>query len=193
MLLLTIRPDVNVPIDKKTGVPVDYVEARVNALIEKLEKDKIKIIIPTPALSEVLIDAGKDMYSLMENIQKNSAFRIISFDNLAAVELAAMTYNAKKKGDKRSGVKTTWAEIKFDRQIVAIAKVHNATTIYSDDDNLQSFAEQANINVIKLADLPIPAKKRQTSFLFNKRESFDFQDENLKNQKDNDQQEKKTE
>lgn len=177
MLLLTIRPDVNAPVDVKTGKPVDYVEARVNTLLAKIEKEKTKIIIPTPVLSEVLMDAGKDMDSLIHQIQKNSSFRIIPFDTLAAVELAAMTFDAKKSGDKRAGSEETWAKVKFDRQIVAIAKVHNATAIYSDDVNLIKFAEKANINVIRLADLPVPDNVKQISFLETNKEKHEQKEE----------------
>lgn len=165
MLLLTFRPDVDAPIDKKTGKRVDYVEARVNTLLETLEKQKTKIIIPTPALSEVLIDAGKDMIALLQDIQKNSVFQIIPFDTLAAAELAAITFDAKISGDKKSGSIETWAKIKFDRQIVAIAKVHKATAIYSDDEGLAKFAQKANIDVIRLVDLPFPDSARQLSLL----------------------------
>ncbi len=165
MLLLTIRPTIDAPLDEKTGKPVDYIEERINGLLEKIEKQKNKIIIPSPVLSEVLTDAGNGMSSLVQKIQKNSIFRIIPFDTLAAVELAAMTYDAKKKGDKKSGSSETWAKVKFDRQIVAIAKVHGATAIYSDDNNLLKFAEKANINVIKLVDIPIPENAKQVSFL----------------------------
>lgn len=165
MLLLTIRPDVDVPIDEKTGKPVDYVEARVNTLLETLEKQKTKIIIPTPALSEVLIDAGNDMASLLQDIQKNSTFQIKPFDTLAAAELAAITFDAKISGDKKSGSNETWAKIKFDRQIVAIAKVHKATAIYSDDKGLAKFAKKTNIDVVKLVDLPFPDSAKQLSLL----------------------------
>lgn len=165
MLLLTIRPSVNAPVDKKTGKPVEYVAERTNALLAKLEKQKVKIIIPTPVLSEVLIDAGKEMGSLIQSIQKNPIFQIMPFDILAAAELAAMTYDAKKRGDKKSGSSETWAKIKFDRQIIAIAKVHNATAIYSDDVNLSKFAEKIDIDIVRLIDIPIPESAKQLPLL----------------------------
>jgi predicted nucleic acid-binding protein len=159
MLLLAIKPHlIKPPIDEKTEAPVEEVEARVNALIEKIEKDKAHIIIPAPALSEVLIDAGNDIASIMQIIQKNAVFHIEPFDMKAAIELALMTISARKRKDKRSGVHATWAEVKFDYQIVAIAKVNNVTAIYSDDKNLKAFAEKFNIETIKISDLPIPQK-----------------------------------
>ncbi|MDA2934247.1 hypothetical protein MYX82_07875, partial [Acidobacteria bacterium AH-259-D05] len=46
--------------------------------------------------------------------------------------------------------------VKFDRQIVAIAKVENAHTIYSDDDHLKSYGEKVGIKVVSVSDLPLP-------------------------------------
>jgi hypothetical protein len=98
--------------------------------------DTPEIIIPTPALSELLVRAGDDMQSLVNMLQKSAVFHIVPFDTLAAIEVAAMTQRAIDNGDKRGGVDCSWAKIKYDRQIIAIAKVHRATAIYSDDDDI---------------------------------------------------------
>jgi hypothetical protein len=50
-------------------------------------------------------------------------FYVVPFDTLAAIELAVMTRNALAAGDKRAGSKESWAKVKFDRQIAAIARV----------------------------------------------------------------------
>jgi hypothetical protein len=160
MMLLLMRPDVNAPPDPITSLPVENAEARISALIEDLEKQKTKILIPTPALSELLVRAGDDTPSLISIIQKNSVFRIVPFDTLAAIEVSAMTRQAIDDGDKRGGVvDSTWAKVKYDRQIIAIAKVHRATTIYSDDNHIHSHCKDTQINVIRLSDIPVPQKK----------------------------------
>ncbi len=167
MMLLAIHPErIKPPINEKTGKPVEYVEARITALISQLEKAKTKIIFPSPALSELLVDSGDDMQAIVENIQKKSVFRIEPFDTLAAIETAIMTHEALGKGDKRAGIKATWAKIKYDRQIVAIAKVHHATAIYSDDSHIRKIAEQENIKVIGIADLPSLTEEQQFKFDF---------------------------
>jgi predicted nucleic acid-binding protein len=161
MMLLVIRPDVNPPIDTNTKLPVEYVEARISGLIELLENRRDKIILPTPVLSEILIRAGEDAQSIVNTIQKSPVFRIIPFDTLAAIEVAAMTRKAINDGNKRGGVDCSWAKVKYDRQIIAIAKVHRATVIYSDDEDIRTHAEANNIQVVGIADLPIPQDVRQ--------------------------------
>ena len=78
-----------------------------------------------------------------------------------------MTAAARRSaGGIRAGSTESMAKIKFDRQIVAIAKVVGATTIYSDDKNLLNFAKANNIATVKLAELPLPPEDRQQSITF---------------------------
>jgi hypothetical protein len=43
---------------------------------------------------------------------------------------------------------------------VAVAKVNNATAIYSDDNGLATFASQMGIDCIHSWDLPLPKAKQ---------------------------------
>jgi hypothetical protein len=97
----------------------------------------------------------------VEHLQKYSVFRIEPFDTKAAIEVAAMTRAALDSGKKRGQSSASWAKVKFDRQIVAIAKVAGATTIYSDDKDLVPLAKAAKIEVIGIADLPLPPEDAQ--------------------------------
>jgi len=166
MMLLAIKPNVNPPIDEATGKPVENAEARINGLIETLEKEKTKIIIPAPALSELLVRAGTDIQSIIDRIRENSVFRIEPFDTRAAIEVALMARQAIDGGSKRAHQNSVWAKIKYDRQIVAVAKVNRATVIYSDDGHVRTLGDQNKIRVVRLVDLPIPDKDRQGTFKF---------------------------
>jgi hypothetical protein len=83
------------------------------------------------------------------------------FDSLAAIEAAVLTRAAIDAGNKRSGSESAWAKIKFDRQIIAIAKVARATAIYSDDADVRAIATAEDIAVIGLAELPVPPQSLQ--------------------------------
>jgi hypothetical protein len=80
---------------------------------------------------------------------------------MAAVELAAMELMATAKGAKRKPASpdTPWQKVKFDRQIVAISKLHGAHTIYSDDRDIRSIAEDIGIKVISCWELDLPVSK----------------------------------
>jgi predicted nucleic acid-binding protein len=160
-LLLMLRPGTPVPADSN-GIPIEKPKERIEYLLKRLDKAKTKIVIPTPALSEVLVRAGPAAsQQIIEQLQRYSVFRIEPFDTRAAIEVAAMTRDALDSGKKRGASVATWAKVKYDRQIVAIAKVCGATTIYSDDKDLQGLAKLAKIKAIGLADLPLPPESAQ--------------------------------
>jgi predicted nucleic acid-binding protein len=160
-LLLLLSPELSSPVDPMTNRRVEYAKERLDILLQELEKSRTKIIIPTPALSEVLVRASSAGPAYLDRLGSSAAFRIVAFDQRAAVEVAAMTRAAITAGDKRGGAEGTWAKIKYDRQIVAIAKVEGATIIYSDDAGVRTFAPQAGISVIRIAELPLPPEVAQ--------------------------------
>ena len=162
ILMLFFRPDVPVPTGKG-GARIDLPKERIEHLIQQLEKARTKIIVPTPVLSEILVRAGPAAsQEIVEKLNRFAVFRIESFDAKAAIEVAAMTRGAlASTGKKRGDATGPWAKIKYDRQIVAIAKVTRATTIYSDDDDIRTIATVENIPVVGLAELPLPDEARQ--------------------------------
>lgn len=161
-LSLLLRPGARAPLDPTTGVPVAYARERLEALVQALEKARTVVIIPAPVLSELLIRTGSAGPGIVNAIQRSAAFRVAAFDTRAAIELAQIT-NAllTTARDKRDAAASPWAKLKFDRQIVAIAKVQGATAVYSDDKELIAFAEANGIRCIRVADLPIPEAARQ--------------------------------
>ena len=165
MLMLLIRPESGCPLDSATGLPVDSVGERIAHLIEQHEKNKIRIGIPTPALSEVLVRTGSSAVQTVEKIKEFSIFEILPFDELSAIEVALMTRAAIDAGDKKSTSLEPWDKIKYDRQIVAIAKVRQASAVYSDDKGLRKFAERISLPVYGVGDLPLPPVKAQHEML----------------------------
>ena len=166
ILLPLLSPNVPAPNDPSTGKQVESYKERIDFLVQELEKNRTKIIVPTPALSEILVHADKAGPEYLNRIKQSSAFKIEPFDDRAAVEVALMTREALRLGDKRSGVKDTWAKVKFDRQIVAIAKVNGASVIYSDDDGVRAFAKLAGMTAISISELPLPTRLAQGELEF---------------------------
>ncbi len=79
---------------------------------------------------------------------------------MAAIELAAVEVEDRSKGDKRGGSIGIWTKIRFDRQIIAIARTNKAKRIYSDDLDLAKFATKLRIEVVPTWELPLPAAKQ---------------------------------
>ena len=155
VLSLLLNPNARPPSDK-SGNPVDHSQERLQFLVETLGKAREKIFIPTPALSEFLVLVGEDASEYLTELNNSAVFKVIDFDQRAAVEAANMTRGAIEQGKKRGGSSATWAKVKFDRQIVAIAIVERAHTIYSDDEDVKNFGNQMNLKVIGVGELPLP-------------------------------------
>jgi predicted nucleic acid-binding protein len=131
------------------------VDIRISHLVATLDKQKAKIIVPTPTLSEVLIGAADAAPAYLEILSKHSRFRVAPFGERAAVEAAARHREAIDRGDKKEG-SANWAKVKFDRQIVAIARVEGAERIYSNDDDINRLGARDGIEVIMLNQLKLP-------------------------------------
>ncbi|MCY3757581.1 MAG: hypothetical protein OXG96_07645, partial [Acidobacteria bacterium] len=54
-----------------------------------------------------------------------------------------------------------YQKVKFDRQIIAIAKVEGENTLYSNDVELNTFAERAGIRLVTIAKLDLPEESKQ--------------------------------
>jgi PIN domain len=138
------------------------VDVRIAHLVATLDKSKDDIVVPTPALSEVLIGAGDAAPAYLEILNKTARIRIAPFGSRAAVEAAARHREAIDARDKKEGSQT-WPKVKFDRQIVAIAKVENADCIYSNDADVVRLGQKDGIRVVMLDQLPDPPLSPQTS------------------------------
>lgn len=168
ILLPLLNPNVPGPKDPATGKLLEFCRERIDYLVEDLEKRRTKIIIPTPALSEALVHADKAASQYLEILRTSRSFKIEPFDERAAFEVAVMIRDALKPfGRKRRKLTAaTWAKVKFDRQIVAIAKVNGASVIYSDDKDVRTFAQHSHLIVIGLAELPMPPAESQPDLPF---------------------------
>ena len=142
--------------DPSTGEPIPDAMKRVELLIQTLSEAKEKVVIPTPALSEILVHAEQAVSGYLDILHKSSSFRIVPFDERAAIELAAITRDAINKGQYLIGSDATRATLKFDRQILAIARVEGETTVYSDDGHMSTLGSQIGIRVIPTHQLPLP-------------------------------------
>jgi predicted nucleic acid-binding protein len=164
VLTLLLHPKARPPLDPATKKPIERLPDRIEKLIEALESDNQRIIIPTPALSEFLVLAGNQASEYLDVINARHMFLVRPFDEMAAIELAAFESEQRASGTKRGGISAPWNKVKFDRQIVVIAKTNDAKRIYSDDDHVRAFATKMGIETISSWELTLPAAKQTEMF-----------------------------
>jgi len=172
VLLLALDPSTKPPLDPSTGAPLAKARERIEHLIDTLSSDKQTIIIPTPVLSEIMVYAGTAGPKWLQFFNSASVFRIVSFDQKAAIEAALSIRDSLDRGGIKidaSDSSVSRGKVKFDRQIVAIAKAEGANAIYSDDSDILKYAKSAGLRAYGSADLDLPPEDPQIP--------MDFKDE----------------
>jgi hypothetical protein len=158
-------PDAGPPIDPATQKPIHRLQDRIEELIQNLRADRENILIPAPALSEFLFMAGNDGPLYLAELDSDSVWQVAAFDQKAAIELAALNLDLKRKLSRTKAkvdeeTADTKAKMNFDKQIVAIAVANEVRTIYSDDKGVKNFAGHASVEVIPMWELPLPSAKQ---------------------------------
>jgi hypothetical protein len=120
ILSVLLFPDAEVN-EGPDAKPVERARERVNALVEEIADGGEQVLAPSPALAEVLATPGCDMEEVLSTLRGSAFIRIGDFDQRAAIELAHRLRAAATSGHIRDGLKITKTQMKFDRQIVAIA------------------------------------------------------------------------
>lgn len=162
-LVLFIKPEAVPPIDPSTGNLVERVPERIELLKKTWNDAGEVILIPDPVLSEfmMLSDEDPDRVFHLGRFQNSPNYNIKPFDTRAGLELAAMYVKEKSTLSARKAkafleIADTKTRLKFDRQIVAIARVQGATAVYSDDKGVRAFCETHGVPVISTYELPLP-------------------------------------
>jgi hypothetical protein len=156
-LVLSLDPKARPPINESTGKPVERCKERVDLLLSNLNKSRTPILIPTPVLAEFLVKAGPEKHQMLERFTDSRNFELGNFDVKAAVEIAELLGDPDLLKKHLDG-KTTKAKIKFDRQIVAIAKTRGASPLYTDDGGLAAVARNNGIAVVMTWEIPLLAE-----------------------------------
>lgn len=159
-LSILLNPRSRMPDDQNTGKPIELGRERLLGLVARAEKDKRKLVIPTPATAELLTAIGPNNADYIRTINRKSVFDVRPFDEVAAIELAFLNRDVFASLDRKNGLEP-WQKVKTDRQIIAIAKVTKCECILTEDDALGNRARLCGIEPIKIIDLAIPDSARQ--------------------------------
>lgn len=152
-------PTGHAPIDPATGHPVTFCQERLQHFVQTHQKTKI--LIATPSFAEFLVHAGDRHEEVIQTLKGTSAFKVVPFDEVCALECAMLEQEARLNGGKRGASSAPWQKVKIDRQILATALVHNVTAIYTDDASLKALSEQLGLPAFGIADMPLPESSRQ--------------------------------
>ncbi len=139
---------------KATSGQEDRIE-KSEYLINKCEKDGIKIMVPSVVVAEVLCALDPGLHNAVSELMHHR-FIVPPFDTQAALHFAKMWRDKKQLKDDGE-MSISRAEMKADFMITATALARGASCIYSEDAGLKKFA-QDYIDVRSL-----PSVERQMS------------------------------
>lgn len=165
LVLFAIDPKTRAPKDPSTGALVTNCDKRVEYLIKRLGQEKEEILIPTPVLAEFLVKAGPNRAEYADKFLLARNFTMGDFERRAAIELAYLT-DADLNSNKVLSDVVSKAKVKFDRQIIAIAKVNEVETIYTADKPLADRARENGIKAVLIWELPEPPEPPQMNLSF---------------------------
>ncbi len=120
-----------------------------------------RIVIAMPSLAEFLVKAHTASSEWLAGLERKKGILIAPFDRRAAVDCSLLDRAALGSGDKKGGRKDSWQAVKIDRQIVAIARVNQATHLVTDDEGLRSTALSVGLVVWRVAELDVPPSSLQ--------------------------------
>ena len=120
---------------------------KAHRLVGQLQRSHERVLVPMPALSELLVRIS-DPETFLARLKTEHFYKIADFDEIGAIELAAVARKFGLMGKKRGSAspRTPWQKVKLDRQIVAISKVHKADTIYTCDKQVPNIAKDFGID-----------------------------------------------
>lgn len=130
---------------------------RANHLLKQLEENKSKLIIPSIAVAEMLTSIDENDHSaVLARFQTD--WRVVDFNLRAAAIFARMRRDwhikNRLKEIREFDSSVTRKELVADVMIIASAIAHNASIIYSHNDDFRKMAE-GFITVEDLPDNPI--------------------------------------
>jgi len=130
-------------------------------LLRMLGAEKRRVLIPTPVLAEYLVRGGVDKDRRLQEFIGSKSFLVAPFDLRAAIECAMIEDGDSKSGGASLSEVESKAKVKFDRQIIAIAKARGASIIYTGDLGLAACARRNKLQVVLTFELPLPPEDQQ--------------------------------
>ena len=161
-LSVLLNPSGRMPYAPGTNDPIALAKERAESVIASIEKAKRRIILPAPAVAELLSAIGPDAQQYLNVISRSRVFEIGSFDARCAQELALLNRSVFLSTDEKDK-KEPYQKRKVDRQIIAICKVNGVTELYSDDFGLSNIARLCGVTPVGLHEIPIPESAKQGS------------------------------
>jgi len=149
--------------DPRTGNVIPDLDLRAQALVDKVDSQGGTVLIPTPVLAEFLVGIDLNSQQTYINLIKTqSCFEVVPFDEIAAIECAQFP---DLKELKKLNPSDTSNKVKFDRQILAIAKSSGVDEVWTHDKGVYNRCKTFGLIAKSLADISPSPEQYPMNFL----------------------------
>lgn len=153
------------PIHPETGLPIEDGTARLQVIKERINNGDIEpLVVAMPVVGELFSVHANARQDLLPILKDPLVFTLQDFNLRAAIELGDVNNQYYGTSDKRGGQVGSWAKVKADRLIYAIAKSSGAKIMYTDDASLTTVCEANGVTVVHSWDLPLPNDPQRNMF-----------------------------
>ncbi|MDR0564232.1 MAG: PIN domain-containing protein [Azoarcus sp.] len=123
---------------------------QIQSFVNAIKKARGQILIPAPVFAEFAVKANEDE---IQEILNDRTFVIADFNKKSALECSFILRNelVKKRNKKENKIK-----VKFDVQILSIAKANEAEVLITDDTHLINLASKHGVLTKTVNNLPPP-------------------------------------
>lgn len=154
-------------IDHATGELFDSKNQPITFSKQRLEhfisSNRPQIIVPAPVYSELLMISTVESKFLDEYLASNAEFIAAPYDVRAASVHAQIEKPLVQRGDKRGGRDENMNRLKFDRQILSIAKKYSVDLVITSDNGVVKDAMRYGIQTKCISTMDLPPDIKQPS------------------------------
>lgn len=155
-------------IDDATGDIFDDKNSIIKFPRERLEHfistNRAEIVLPTPVLTELLWVSSIEKNYLMEYLANNAAFILAPYDQRASIIHADVELpNIRNKNKVAGRSDVTANRLKFDRQILSIAKRYSVDYMVTTDSGMVKDAIRYDVITKCISTMEFPPDIRQPS------------------------------
>jgi hypothetical protein len=157
--------DTSIVLPGLVGIPGEMDKAqcvRARAFFDWMAQRSIKAVITAPTLSELMLHRSGPLAANALLIIK-SRLQVIPFDERAALLLGQLHQMRMADGEIQRLVKQTGQTkrmLRFDLQVLAAAKAHGATIVYSEDEGQRALGA----GFMLAQPIPTEVQAQQTIF-----------------------------
>jgi predicted nucleic acid-binding protein len=152
-LVLLIDPDSTQNVNRRAD--------RVRHFIDTLAASKEEVMIPAPALAELVAGRVERVEEIVEAVRKLKIFSVQAFDPVIAIETGERIAAVREKTPENERLPGWKVVMKYDAMIAATAIVRGARALYTLDKGFEKYLEGTAVKIYLLDDLPLPPEDPQ--------------------------------